>query len=116
METDKKYLIYYNEQKNIIGIREHHFGWKEGDDVITNGVKTTIFAIFDGTANNEEIAYSMMRTLKRYSRVRTTKRIVLTRDDEGTVGIGLLTRTSCKVWKSFDAKLDYVDAMVARMD
>lgn len=51
----KKYIIYYNESKNIIGVREHHFDWKEGEDITTDGVKTTIFGIFEGTERNIEL-------------------------------------------------------------
>lgn len=31
MKTTKNFLIYYNEERELIGLREHHFDWEEGD-------------------------------------------------------------------------------------
>lgn len=49
MANNKNYVVFYNESKEIVGYREHHFDWEEGDTITTNGGKTTIFAIFRGT-------------------------------------------------------------------
>lgn len=42
MANNKNYIVFYNESKEIVGYREHHFDWEEGDTITTNGVKTTI--------------------------------------------------------------------------
>lgn len=46
MANNKNYVVFYNESKEIVGYREHHFDWEEGDTITTNGVKTTIFCHF----------------------------------------------------------------------
>ena len=87
MNGQKKHLIYYNESLGIIGVREHHFDWEEGEDIMTNGVKTTIFAIFEGTERNLRLANNMMNALS--------------------------TRLSRR---TFDAKLDYIDGMLLKFE
>ena len=104
----KKYLVYYNENEELIGIREHMFDWEEGQEILSNGRKVVIFAIFDGTPENIRIANIMMATLKKYSN-NTKTRLV---EKNGQLGF----RTTGKVWKSFDAELDYVEEMVNSMN
>lgn len=36
MEKTKQFVIYYNEKSNLIGFRERHFNWDEGEDITTN--------------------------------------------------------------------------------
>lgn len=117
----KKYIIYYNESNYKIGYREHHFDWKEGDDIIDGGTTCTIFAIFDGTPKNMRIVKTMMQTIKRYhpSYARPTcPKISAVEALEILKGQGLdaTIPTVVKTWKSFDAMLDYVDEVVATMD
>lgn len=61
MANNKNYVVFYNESKEIVGYREHHFDWEEGDTITTNGVKTTIFAIFRGTEKNLRAASDMIK-------------------------------------------------------
>ncbi len=89
----KKYFIYYNEKEEVVGYREHHFDWEEGETITTNGRQVTIFAIFDGTEKNLRTASNMLNTIKRYMPGRNNK----------------------KVWKSFDTILDYVDEVVCKI-
>ncbi|SDO12368.1 hypothetical protein SAMN04487900_11054 [Prevotella communis] len=127
METSKKFLVYYNESKNLIGIREHHFDWEEGDDITTNGIRTTIFAIFTGTKQNIEMANWMMRTLRLHQ---PKKKEVIVLDDgykytgdwfddmmlQLEHGHRELIDVNRKVWKNFDAQLDFVEEVVNRMN
>lgn len=110
METTK-YLVYYNEEKQVIGIRPHHFDWKEGQDIQTNGIRTTIFAIFDATENNVELADDMMVSLKKNTPRRGS--VQLTRSEYGCSSIRAISKDA---WKSFDAELDFVDEVLAKMD
>lgn len=66
MANNKNYIVFYNESKEIVGYREHHFDWEEGDTITTNGVKTTIFAIFRGTEKNLRAASDMIKTINQY--------------------------------------------------
>ncbi len=132
MKHEKKFIVYYNEEKGIIGYRPHAFDWQEGEDIYTNGVKTTIFAIFDYSERNMRIAETMMKTLHRYN-PHYGNRIVLndsiSESDINQAGDDLdkmmflfenshieRVQTNKKVWKNFDAKLDYVEDMVNSMD
>ncbi len=89
----KKYVIYYNEKEEVVGYRERHFDWAEGETIITNGRQVAIFAIFDGTEKNLRTASNMLKTIKRYMPGQLNK----------------------KVWKNFDAILDYVDDVVCEI-
>lgn len=124
MEQNKKYLFYYNESKNLIGIRQHHWNWKEGDDITTDGVKTTIFGIFEGTEENEELAFYAMKALRRkYPFFRSN--IYPETADMDDIDEVVDARLNDKIrkefapnctWKNFDAKLDFVDAVLAEMN
>ena len=126
-KTTKKYLIYYNENEKLIGMREHKFDWEEGDDITTDGVRTTIFGIFEGTKKNMELAKSMFSTLRRYEPKMKSVWVL----DEGYKytndlfenlrlqmehGHTEFVNVRSKVWKSFDAKLDFVEEVFSMMD
>ena len=66
MKTTKNFLVYYNEDRELIGMREHHFDWEEGDVITTNGVSTVIFGIFEGTKKNLSLVKSMFNHLRRH--------------------------------------------------
>lgn len=127
MNETKKYVVYYNEDKEIIGYREHHFDWEEGDNIKTDGVTTTIFGIFDGTKKNMELAHYMIATLKKhephyksvlyYEGVSNFQQLCESIFAGNMPQLKSETRqTTKKVWKNFDAKLDFVDAVMAEMD
>lgn len=42
-----------------IGHREHHYDWKEGDTIVTDGKNTEIYAIVKNTPANVELMYEM---------------------------------------------------------
>ena len=122
METTKKFLVYYNESKELIGMREHHFDWKEGDTITTDGVSTTIFGIFEGTRKNLDLMHKMFDTLRKYQPKKKWVRVL----DDGFVKTGdsfedmmngmihshyELVDVKKKVWKDFDAQLDFVDSV-----
>lgn len=122
METTKKFLVYYNESEELIGMREHHFDWKEGDTIVTDGVSTTIFGIFDGTKKNLDLMHEMFDTLRKYLPKKKWVRVL----DKGFVKTGdpfedmmngwihshyELVDVKKKVWKDFDAQLDFVDSV-----
>lgn len=123
MANNKNYIVFYNESKEIVGYREHHFDWEEGDTITTNGVKTTIFAIFRGTEKNLRAASDMIKTINQYmpkykqvsilnEGVRLTGDVF---DDMINVMMNshletIQTRT--RVWKNFDAMLDFVEHVV----
>lgn len=123
MANNKNYIVFYNESKEIVGYREHHFDWEEGDTITTNGVKTTIFAIFRGTEKNLRAASDMIKTINQYmpkykqvsilnEGVRLTGDVF---DDMINVMMNshLETIQSRKrVWKNFDAMLDFVEHVV----
>jgi hypothetical protein len=88
MKEVKKFLVYYNESRRLIGWREHHFDWEEGDTITTDGVSTVIFGIFTGTRHNMIVLRHMMEVL--------SLRIKKTPD--------------------FDHLLNFVDCMFARME
>lgn len=127
MEQNKKYIVYYNENKELIGYREHHFDWAEGDDIKTDGVTTTIFGIFEGTKKNMQLAHYMIATLKKhephYKDVLYFEGVSNITELCDSIVAGNMPQIKCEtrqttkmVWKNFDAKLDFVDAVLAEMD
>lgn len=127
MKEVKKFLVYYNESRELIGMREHHFDWEEGDTITTDGVSTVIFGIFEGTKKNLSLAHRMFDTLRKYLPKKKEVRVL----DEGFVKTGdafedmmnallhshmELVDVHKKVWKDFDAQLDFVDSVFAKME
>lgn len=123
MANNKNYVVFYNESKEIVGYREHHFDWEEGDTITTNGVKTTIFAIFRGTEKNLRAASDMIKTINQYTPkykqvsilnegVRLTGDVF---DDMINVMMNShleTIQTRKRVWKNFDAMLDFVEHVI----
>ena len=127
MKEGKKFLVYYNEAQELIGMREHHFDWEEGDVITTDGVRTVIFGIFEGTKKNMGLIKSMFNHLRRH--LPKKKQVLVL--DEGYEYTGdwfedmmlqiehshvELVDVNRRVWKSFDAQLDFVDAVFAQME
>lgn len=127
MKKTKKYLVYYNEGQELIGCRERHFDWEEGDVITTDGVRTTIFGIFYGTKKNLCLAHLMLETLHKYLPKKKQVRVL----DDGFVKTGdpieyMLNSlvhshyesvdVHKKVWKDFDAQLDFVDSVFSQME
>lgn len=121
--TTKKYIIYYNESNNFIGFREHHFDWEEGDDIVCDGIRCTIFAIFEGTEKNLHVASEMIKTIDRYmprysygvARGRAAHNVdnLVDAMEEGRLNF---VQTRKRTWKNFDAILDFVDEVLNEMD
>ena len=127
MKTVKKFLVYYNESRELIGLREHHFDWEEGDTITTDGVSTVIFGIFEGTKKNLSLVHRMFDTLRKYLPKKKQVRVL----DEGFDRTGdafedmmnamlhshyELVDVHKKVWRDFDAQLDFVDSVFAEME
>lgn len=127
MKTVKKFLVYYNESRELIGLREHHLDWEEGDTITTDGVSTVIFGIFEGTEKNMSLVKSMFNTLRKY--LPKKKQVIVL--DKGFNYTGdwfedmmlqlehshtELVDVHKKVWKDFDAELDFVDSVFAQME
>lgn len=123
MANNKNYVVFYNESKEIVGFREHHFDWEEGDTIITNGVKTTIFAIFRGTEKNLRAASDMIKTINQY--MPKYKQVSILNEGVRLTGdvfddmINVMMnshletiQTKKRVWKNFDAMLDFVEHVV----
>lgn len=123
MANNKNYVVFYNESKEIVGYREHHFDWEEGDTITTNGVKTTIFAIFRGTEKNLRAASDMIKTINRY--MPKYKQVSILNEGVRLTGdvfddmINVMMnshletiQTRKRVWKNFDAMLDFVEHVV----
>lgn len=102
---------------------------EEGEDITTNGVKTTIFGVFDATEKNMELVHIMFATLRKYephrrtivayAGVHNTNELVNSIHDGSFFSMKPVAKTYCTnkhVWKDFDAKLDYVDDVMAQMD
>ena len=123
MANNKNYVVFYNESKEIVGYREHHFDWEEGDTINTNGVKTTIFAIFRGTEKNLRAASDMIKTINQY--MPKYKQVSILNEGVRLTGdvfddmINVMMnshletiQTRKRVWKNFDAMLDFVEHVV----
>lgn len=123
MANNKNYIVFYNESKEIVGYREHHFDWEEGDTITTNGVKTTIFAIFRGTEKNLRAASDMIKTINQY--MPKYKQVSILNEGVRLTGdvfddmINVMRnshletiQTRKRVWKNFDAMLDFVEHVV----
>lgn len=123
MANNKKYIVFYNESKEIVGYREYHFDWEEGDTITTNGVKTTIFAIFRGTEKNLRAASDMIKTINQY--MPKYKQVSILNEGVRLTGdvfddmINVMMnshletiQTRKRVWKNFDAMLDFVEHVV----
>lgn len=123
MANNKNYVVFYNESKEIVGYREHHFDWEEGNTITTNGVKTTIFAIFRGTEKNLRAASDMIKTINQY--MPKYKQVSILNEGVRLTGdvfddmINVMMnshletiQTRKRVWKNFDAMLDFVEHVV----
>lgn len=123
MANNKNYIVFYNESKEIVGYREHHFDWEEGDTITANGVKTTIFAIFRGTEKNLRAASDMIKTINQY--MPKYKQVSILNEGVRLTGdvfddmINVMMnshldtiQTRKRVWKNFDAMLDFVEHVV----
>ena len=123
MANNKNYVVFYNESKEIVGYREHHFDWEKGDTITTNGVKTTIFAIFRGTEKNLRAASDMIKTINQY--MPKYKQVSILNEGVRLTGdvfddmINVMMnshletiQTRKRVWKNFDAMLDFVEHVV----
>lgn len=123
MAYNKNYIVFYNESKEIVGYCEHHFDWEEGDTITTNGVKTTIFAIFRGTEKNLRAASDMIKTINQY--MPKYKQVSILNEGVRLTGdvfddmINVMMnshletiQTRKRVWKNFDAMLDFVEHVV----
>lgn len=123
MANNKNYVVFYNESKEIVGYREHHFDWEEGDTITTNGVKTTIFAIFRGTEKNLRAASDMIKTINQY--MPKYKQVSILNEGVRLTGdvfddmINVMMNSHLEtiqtrkcVWKNFDAMLDFVEHVV----
>lgn len=123
MANNKNYVVFYNESKEIVGYREHYFDWEEGDTITTNGVKTTIFAIFRGTEKNLRAASDMIKTINQY--MPKYKQVSILNEGVRLTGdvfddmINVMMnshletiQTRKRVWKNFDAMLDFVEHVV----
>lgn len=123
MANNKNYVVFYNESKEIVGYREHHFDWEEGDTITTNGVKTTIFSIFRGTEKNLRAASDMIKTINQY--MPKYKQVSILNEGVRLTGdvfddmINVMMnshletiQTRKRVWKNFDAMLDFVEHVV----
>lgn len=129
MKECKKYLIYYNEAHQLIGLREHHFDWEEGDTITTNGVSTVIFGIFEGTDKNRTLAGWLFKTLRSFLPKKKREKIVNADyeyigwwDDEDDEIENLkkarqqFIDAHKQIWKDFDAELDFIDKVFDIMD
>lgn len=123
MANNKNYIVFYNESKEIVGYREHHFDWEEGDTITTNGVKTTIFAIFRGTEKNLRAASDMIKTINQY--MPKYKQVSILNEGVRLTGdvfddmINVMMnshletiQTRKRVWKNLDAMLDFVEHVI----
>lgn len=123
MANNKNYVVFYNESKEIVGYREHHFDWEEGDTITTNGVKTTIFAIFRGTEKNLRAASDMIKTINQY--MPKYKQVSILNEGVRLTGdvfddmINVMMNSHLetiqarkRIWKNFDAMLDFVEHVV----
>lgn len=123
----EKMLVYYNEERGIIGLRDHHFDWEEGDEIMTDGIRTVVFGIFAKTDKNIMLAQKMMSILRRYQ---PRKKMVMVLDEDfersGDFLSDMLSAfehshyelrdVRTQVWKSFDAQLDFVEDVLNKMD
>lgn len=128
MKESKKFLVYYNEDRELIGMREHHFDWEEGDTITTDGVRTVIFGIFEGTDKNRTLAGWLFRTLRSFLPKKKRETIVNADyeyvgwwDDEDEIENLKNVRkqfidTRKQIWKDFDAELDFIDKVFDIMD
>jgi len=59
----KKLILFYGLTAPMIGIREHHYDWKEGDELDFRRAKTEVYAVFDVTHENMLKMYDMFKEL-----------------------------------------------------
>ncbi len=130
MKTEKRFLVYYNEGEEVIGLREHHFDWEEGDVITTNGRRTVIFGIFEGTDKNRGLAGWLFRTLRSFLPKKKREK-VSNEDYEYNCECWLdnefdfdaikeerkqFIDAKRQIWKDFDAELDFIDNILAKME
>ena len=74
--TTKKVVLYFSDEKKVIGTRNHAFNWKAGDTIMTNGVKTEIYVVIPCTRHNIILINGMFKMLNS-----TTSRTRYERDE-----------------------------------
>lgn len=127
--ASKKFLVYYNEDKGLIGMRQHLFDWEEGDTITTDGVQVVVFGIFRGTTKNLNLVDDMFKVLRRFQPRQKTVRVLDEGYEHSETGDAFAdsmndlihshlekVNVAKKVWKDFDAQLDFVDSVFAKME
>lgn len=95
----KKYLFYITIEGNV-GVREHHFDWKENDTIMTDGTRCTILKVFDGNSHNIMLANKIMKTLNKVGQIKTRLGY--------RNGVPAIIKSGYE-WKSKSAKMDFVN-------
>ena len=63
-QTDKKLVLYYANDHSIVGWREHHFDWKEGDTIYTDGVRCTIYCVIEDCYFHRQLVKLMIKFVR----------------------------------------------------
>ena len=130
---NKKLALYFGLTENVIGVRECLHDWQEEDVIITDGVKTEIYAVFDSTPKNMMVMATMFRMLNTKSSMWCLENFNPQPKDEDEAYdneellnfldiLDIMEVMRCNQWtmkkrprKDFELMLDYMEDMVDRI-
>lgn len=123
MET-KRMVLYYGVTEEVIGVRECMFDWKEGDEIVTNGVKTEVYAVFDSTEKNMTAMVEMFLELNTKTAMSPLRNFDPEYDDLYYFidFLDLMDYMVCnkytvkkREWSDYEKRLDYMEDCFAKV-
>lgn len=123
---DTKLVLCYGIEKPHISVRRCLHDWKEGDVINTDGIKTEIYAVFQGTKANLAIMYHMFLNLNTRTSMKWLKMLLDGEEIDDDVNkwewpdlSDVLDYFKCtketikkRIWKDYNKCLDYMEFCV----
>lgn len=121
----KKLALYYGITREVIGVRQCLHDWKEGDEINTDGAKTVIYAVFDNTRHNLAVITALFKILNTNTAMWCISKYFDANDPDDVddleftdffdwISVMVCTQQTMKkrVWKNYENRLDFMEAMV----
>lgn len=127
---NKRLALYFGLSEEVIGVRECLHDWQEEDVIMTNGVKTEIYAVFESTQENMMVLAKMFMELNTKTAMWCLRNFNTQPADEDeeydneelidfTDFLDIMSVMVCtpwtmkkRQWQDYEKRLDYMEDMV----